>query len=125
MSAGYLHAGVWRGSLRGVGEVTLMDLTVKPEQSWNKKSFQLCSGNWGQTLSPKLRPAFNQVFRSFGTGRETGFFCPHLHTTAFLLSREKLLTQETNHLICCRHLPQGKMNNSQKLLSLVVLSFDF
>lgn len=124
VSAGCLHAGVWRGGLRGVGEVSLTDLTGKTEQSWNKKAFQLYSGNWGQSLSLKLRQAFNQVFRGFGTGREIWFFCPLLHTTAFLLSREKLLTQETNHLICCRHLPQGKMNNSQKLLSLVVLSFD-
>lgn len=100
---------------------SLMDLTMKTEQSWNKKAFQLYSGNWGQILSPKLRQAFNQVFRSFGTRREIGFFHPLLHTTAFLLSREKLLTQEMNHLICCRHLPQGKMNNSQKLLSLVAL----
>lgn len=98
-----------------------MDLTVKTEQSWNRKAFQLYSGNWRQTLSPKFRQAFNQVFRSFGTRREIGFFRPLLHSTAFLLSREKLLTQEMNHLICCRHLPQGKMNNSQKLLSLVVL----
>lgn len=124
VSAGHLHAGVWRGSVRRVGEVSLTNLTVKTEHFWNKKAFQLYSGNWGPILSPKLRQAFNQVFRGFGTRREIGFLHPLLHTTAFLLSREKLLTQEMNHLICCRHLPQVKMNNSQKLLSLVVLSFD-
>lgn len=55
------------GCLKGAGEVNLMDLTVKTEQSWNKKTFSLYNGNWGQLLPPKLRAAFNQVFKSFDT----------------------------------------------------------